>query len=926
MNKKIVLILVTIISILILSSNVYAYNNGREVFVRHIEKESGQIINGLQNASQEVVGIDGSSSLISNSTADDASISYSEYYNYNVSDTMKITKTLVMQVDGKKYEYLGYNICTRPDLDAAYEIQEQKKASVRAGTASLDQAYDRNQANTMYQTITSNNNDVTIIDFYYNKIDSDNIKPQLYCNTSVWTGNEAGIRSNVTYIPAGEMLRPYFETPRYFVKDLSYEKTIENGKVKYRLNKYVVYRIEEAYLKSSESKHIGESGEIEITGELVGDGLASAIKGINNKSSIIVQNKNKITDELNYLVNNFNDKESNKFPGRNEIDQSNGDGSSSDDFNAEITIKSNTLNGLRSAKGNVVYKEYNVLDGSYGASIEYESKNDHFINVYTPVFIEKPQITTSSNTAIDHTSLNTSTVILADDATFEIKLSCKDADFMYYNNISPERKARFVSYYYLIFDFDVIHNGVQYEKGTVIQMTNQAVYNADGATYFHGQVAPNETLSRDNSEHKIIVFATADNMREDNMKANELLNYVADQEVAIQVTKEKDPSERKFLDDSGNNKSNFLTDIERSKNNLDPYYINGIKLYGDGYYFAMDSVTVRTVSKLYDFKITDCTDLAFKSAFRDSNTNELQGINYYSGIRRLFVYTNANKEVTTLFDRNNIKIAGTSATTTLPLGPYKHLSSSYISAPKLGYRIAFDVKTTGYYEPTGNDSSSRKIGIKPTYYYISKDGSTIEKDITLYYKDQSGKYKKFVGSNYSIYFKPNNGYRYKSNSSTANTSYLSNKEEELNIGREEFFLTDNMVTLDDSGYIQSWYGEFKLPNTTVAVKNGDNVDKQLKDGYIAVKFDITCYDQKLGQNIYYNSENKAASPKTNTTQWDYEGYLGFSNPGQSVNENSSLRIQLEKGIWSINNQSLYDFVKGTVLLYDIDERAADDIN
>ena len=921
MNRKVLLILVSIIATILLSGNVYAYDNGREVFVRHIDKESGQIIDGLQNSNQEVVDISGNSSLVSNSTADDASISYSEYYNYNVSDTMKITKTLVMQVDGKKYEYLGYNKCTSPDLYTAYDIQEQKKALVRAGTASLDQPYDRNQANTTYQTISSNNNDVTIIDFYYSKKDADNIKPQLYCNTSVWTGNESGIRSNVTYIPAGEMLRPYFETPRYFVKDLSYEKTIEGGKVKYKLNKFVVYRIEEAYLKSSESKHIGDSGQIEITGELVGDGPASAIEGINNKSTILVQNKAQLTDELNYLVNNFNNKENNKFPGRNEIDQSNGDDSSSKDFDADLVVKARTYNGLRSAKGNVVYREYNVLDGNYGASIEYESKNDHFINVYTPVFLEKPQITTSSNTSIDHTSLNSSTVILADDATFEIKLSCKDADFMYYNNISPERKARFVSYYYLIFDFDVIHNGVQYEKGTVIQMTNQALYNADGATYFHGQVAPNETLSRDNSEHKIIVFASADNMRD-----NALLNYVADQEVAIQIKKEKDPSERKYLDDSGNNKSNFLTDIEHSKNNTDAQYTGWATLYGDGYYFAMDSVTVRTVSKLYDFKITDCTDLAFKSAFRDSNTNELQGINYYSGIRRLFVYTNANKEVTTLFDRNNIKIPGTSATTTLPLGPYKHLSSTYISAPKLGYRIAFDVKTTGYYEPTGNDSSSRKIGIKPTYYYVSKDGSTIEKDITLYYKDQSGKYKKFVGSDYSIYFKPNDGYRYKSNSSTADTSYLSSKEEELKIGKEEFFLTDNMVTLDDSGYIQSWYGEFKLPNTTVAVKNGDNVDKHLKDGYIGVKFEIICYDQKLGQNIYYDSENKAASPKTNTTQWDYEGYLGFSNPGQSVNENSSLRIQLEKGIWSISNQSLYDFVKGTVLLYDIDARAADDIN
>ena len=53
--------------------------------------------------------------------------------------------------------------------------------------------------------------------------------------------------------------------------------------------------------------------------------------------------------------------------------------------------------------------------------------------------------------------------------------------------------------------------------------------------------------------------------------------------------------------------------------------------------------------------------------------------------------------------------------------------------------------------------------------------------------------------------------------------------------------------------------------------------------------------------------------------------MGFSNPGQPVTENTSLRLQLEKGIWAIKSQDLYDFVKGTVVLYDIDDRAADDI-
>ena len=71
--------------------------------------------------------------------------------------------------------------------------------------------------------------------------------------------------------------------------------------------------------------------------------------------------------------------------------------------------------------------------------------------------------------------------------------------------------------------------------------------------------------------------------------------------------------------------------------------------------------------------------------------------------------------------------------------------------------------------------------------------------------------------------------------------------------------------------------------------------------------------------------NKSVNNAPNTTQWDYEGYLGFSDPTQPINQDSSLRLQLENGIWVIDNQDTYNFVRGTVLLYDIDARAADDI-
>ena len=125
--------------------------------------------------------------------------------------------------------------------------------------------------------------------------------------------------------------------------------------------------------------------------------------------------------------------------------------------------------------------------------------------------------------------------------------------------------------------------------------------------------------------------------------------------------------------------------------------------------------------------------------------------------------------------RPDIKINGTNTTRTLPLGPYKHTTASYVNAPKLGYRFSFDLKTSGYYMPSSSGISSRKISIKPTYYYLSKDGSQIIKDITLYYKDETDKYKKFNGSGYSIYFTPNDGSRYTTDINASNTSFMLSK-------------------------------------------------------------------------------------------------------------------------------------------------------
>ena len=918
--KKIGFLFALIILSIFCIPSVHAYDTGREVYVRHINRDTGAIITNLSNTTQEVIDINGNQSLLTNGRSDDAEIEYNEYYNFDVSATMNITKSLVVKSEGKNYKYLGANVCTMYSLDEAYEIMEQKKNAFRAGTAGLDIEYNDTSSTSYFVTKQTQANDVTIIDFYYTEQSSTEVSPRLLSNTNVWTGNDASMLSDITYVPAGGSVLPYFVTPKYVIKDLSYEKVIENGEVYYRVNNFKVYRLESSYLKSSDT--VNKDGK-EISGHLVGPTDDTVFSGINEIIDLPVQNstKDEITNELNALLSSSTTKE---IPSNNTLDNIEGENSVANDFvTGGFIVNYRKYNGLRSAKGNVTYNTYDVLTSQTSGGFESESVNEHFINVYTPVQLAVPEITTISNTSANHTNTSSSTAILADDATFEIKLRCTDSNFAYYNNVSDYMRADFVDYYYLIFDFDIVHNGRTYTKGTAVRIRNTARQN-DGYTYFNATVAPNETLSRDASNHKIIVLAAASNMN-----SNDLLQYVVDQEVAIQVDKTQDVSTRKYINDSGNNEVSFLNDIDAVTSYNDPQYTGGYRFYADGYYFAMQTITVRTVSRIYDFKISDCTDLAYKSAFRNGDFS-LIGNNYYSGTRRLYVYTSNNKEYTTLVDRNmeDIRINGTSSTKTLPLGPYKHTTASYLSAPKLGYRIAFDLKTTGYYTADTSSTKQRQIRIKPTYYYISKEGATLIRDIDLYYKDSSGKYRNFEGSNYTIYFTPNDGYRYTSNASTANISSMSTKLESLNIGSSsgEFYLTDKMMSSDDTGYIQSWYGEFKLPNTTIATRSGDSIDNALTDGYIGVKFDITCIDTNLNETISYNTNNKAASSQVNTTQWDYEGYLGFSNPGQPISEQTSLRLQLEKGIWVINTQDVYDYIKGTVVLFDTDARAADDIN
>ena len=839
---------------------------------------------------------------------------------------MTISKSMVVLRGGFNYTYLGYVKRTDVSYDVAMGYAENARKQIIAGNDVYDVKYSStDNSTTLYTFPQKNENDVTIIDFYYSKTSTENVAIKLFTRSSATPSDTRLNTTDVTYVPASAFLHPYFEAPAYYATDLSYKKVIDNNSIKYNLERYVVNIAANGELVNSGS--VIKDGK-EIKGDVIGNGSQYIIGGVNEVTTAVQKNIPSILSSLDLSatneVENYNTKQNQKL-----IFGDNLVASDFEESNYAVTFTG--YNGLRSAKGNLVYQQYDVLAGRYsGERIVKNSTNEHFINLYTPIKMDIPEVVITSEQDINHSNTSATTVIMGDDASFEVRLRCSDSNF--FQGVGDVDKARFVKYYYLLFDFDVIHNGRLYTKGTAIRMTNTAEF-LGGITYFRGQVAPNETLSRDSSNHKIIVIAEASNapegpLVEGSRTITQLLQDIADQEEAIQILHTKTTAERQYLNDSGDNEANFSNDLEHAESHTPAAYTGGVSMYSDGYYYAMRTVVVRTVSRIYDLRITDCTDLAYKSVFRNSN-NELIGNNYFSGTRRMFVYANGNKEFTTIMSRSgdDLYIYGTSSTKTLPLGPYKHNTATYTKAPKLGYRIAFDLKTSGFYMADGNDVTSRRIIIKPSYYFITKDGNTIIRDIDLYYRDQTDRYRNFEGSNYTIYFTPNDGYRLKSNSTTSNVDSMTTKSTALNLGSSngEFYLNDYMMSSEDSNYIQSWYGEFKLPNTTIAVRKGDNVNNILTDGYIGVKFDITCSDTVLDETISYNSPNKNAGSQVNTTQWDYEGYLGFANPGQPITETTSLRLQLEKGIWVISDQDTYDFVKGTVVLFDADDRASDDI-
>ena len=916
-----------------------------EIYVRHVEcDENGNIKKNsdgtpklLDIANTSEIKISNNGESILNNSPDKISNKnkYQEYYKISAEDQLRVSRSLTIASNSIIYDYKGYSVSSADTLSNA----EKQNSTRTGGSTSVNVSALKDSATGQYKKTA------TIVTLKYCPKPSDEPKPDGGVET-LKSGNSTE-NCQLVYTPTNADIKPYLIANKIKLKDLKYEYEKKGNNIKYSMSIFNIKKLVSGSIADNEDYINNDTGELQ--GQIFGneDEKWTLLNGnspqkfyfTNDVDSISKTFKNNYKDTLptlSQLKNELINKKTNKS-----------------DFSDTFKVPENRYNGLRIPKLIANYEEYDVMTPSNSSktpSVDYTSNTIKVI-VYNPITVKPPTI--KSEGVVDHsTTTEQNTSVIQKNADFELTLEKSDAAF--YSSI---KDAEYLDRYYLIFDIDIVKTDkTSYNKLYTVDSNNLTeINNGDdvihrgtlieldkGATTFNAKASNNVNTGDIISQNKsnITLIGVSNNMPGD-LLLKEVLYY---QKLNTLNSIKNDV----YISSGSNYNYTINGSLESVQKDYcdasvkytdykihDSDFYGGIEMYGDAYYFAKAVKEITNVGRIYDFKVTDCSDIDYKKVFRetkDNGVNNLKGIVYFSGIKELKIYSN---DVNTLEDRTDISISNSVSKRILPLGPYKNTDTSYVNAPKMGYRISFDLKTSGYYKYTAENAitSTREIHITPSYYYISKDGQTFNNNINLYYKNSSGKYVKFDGSDYTIYFKPKDGYRsiYNATAGIDDDSIMSDQLEPLEIGSSEgFTLNYKMMSTSGNNFLQAWYGEFKLPNSTIAVE-GNNVAKPLTDGYIGVIFDIQCIDNKGTTNekiLSYNKDNKNANPNTNTTQWDYEGFLGFSNPGS---KSGDISIQLEKGTWIVNDDNIppkakYTDIKGTVALFDIDNRAANDFD
>lgn len=860
---------------------------------------------------------------------------------YQTQDAKKITYAgKYIQNGNKVYEFNGYS----------------QKASSDSSLSSAQSSIKKNSRikQTYYNISKPTKKNYTIIEFYYKEVpdtpvdygpgNADAGKFNKLSLTGTITNGEKNISikqvenesstcnsgdknedKSVLYVPAGEKVNLKITSQKFFYKKLTQKPYVENGKLKWKI-------VAEMYVlnpNSSRAKNSDDSGTTFFGNTRENVINASSPLSLRNTSGI--DQESIVKDARNYIKNSLKDYVGNTTRSISSLGQitMNSVGSVTAE-EKNLTVNKERYNGKRTVAGDSSYVEYtftyekdkDITTKKVNNSILTLNTNSTSINIYTPLDVSNVKIKSDSSTMVNHSDNKDATQIQKG-STFTI--NPKEKATFNYPGAGVIDTSKYAKGYILVFDFGVNDKapGTQFEIGA--------------NDVFTGTVTGD--INQANNSFKImgITYNEPDNSNYNNSTGNAFKTEMESTDITTTtktsgnttITSSGIKYKYKEYIDNGS-----IGQIKVNQNacgkNIYTSLIPGVSVKEGAYYRVVHKVTTINIGRIYGFRVTDCSDVNWKNVFRNSSgdvVNSVTGTVYFSGKKVYDYLTNSMQSAKDARGATNI----------LPLAPYKSTTTTYIQAPKLGYRISFDLKTSGYYDYVNAAANAqRKVTIQPSYYFINKDGSGYTSDIELYYKNKSGKYVRFENSGYSISFTPNDGYRHTFDDSNTsykfNTDIMSDKLLTLNISKVYELYSGNgkdsrgMMAIDtaNNDSVQVWFGEFKLPNSTIAIKKGGNVNQPLTDGYIGVKFDIKCIDEKSGITLDYNHENTAADKdsKTNTTQWDYDEYLGYTGIGKTFDQD--IPLQLEKGTWHINSQDEWNKIKGTVILYDADNRAADD--
>lgn len=240
-------------------------------------------------------------------------------------------------------------------------------------------------------------------------------------------------------------------------------------------------------------------------------------------------------------------------------------------------------------------------------------------------------------------------------------------------------------------------------------------------------------------------------------------------------------------------------------------------------YVARDSVSVEVVGRLYDFKVTDIIDYPRWSGIFKTPLAVAENIKGYS-------VGNRNK---------NGVLQNISPIFTLPIIPGSNSVNQESGAVKTGYHFKYQVTTIGNFYDEGD-----RIFIEPSFYYVDYKGGN-RQEVDLYYCETDNE----------IY------------------SHL------LSLGHEIQIYPSSREQSSESYAIQTWSGEYYIPQKVHAIKKGTKlpnhgIDKTtwLREGYLIVNFNIWALNEGEKRLNYRNKENEVLGF---CNMWKTEGFSYF---------------------------------------------------